>query len=427
MGGGGAGGVVAGADVIVAYRRTRAGMPADPEEIDAALAEGIRVEELVAPVRVLNDGQRVTGLVCVRMRLTEPDQSGRPRPIPVEGSEHTLSFDSVIVGIGQRPLLDFLADSGVARRRDGRVIADPETMETSLPGVFAGGDAVRGPATVICAVADGRCAAEQIMARYAPSPGRKPPVDEEGQPLGFGELIERRSRRAYRRLRQRLTERPPRNLDPLPFPVGAADARAEAERCLRCDLLCSLCETVCPNRAMRTYEVEPLEGAYPRWAVEEGALRPAGERLVTVQQGYQVVNIANFCNECGNCATFCPTQGAPYRDKPRLHLDRQSFDLESEGALFIEAGEDARMIYWKGPEGLRRLRKDRQRIRFESPALGLTLAAEDLQVLEAVAGPAAREDELLDCRECLELLVLLEGLTRSFPQVLDTSPRRECP
>jgi glutamate synthase (NADPH) small chain len=150
-------------EAIIAYRRSRAEMPARAEEVRHAEDEGIRFEMLVAPVAVHGDDDRwVTGLECVRMQLGAPDPSGRRRPVPVPGSEHVIPCDTIVAAIGTRanPLLTATCpDLGVGP--SGNVVVDEQGM-TNLPGVFAGGDIVRGSATVILAMGDGKRAAHAI-------------------------------------------------------------------------------------------------------------------------------------------------------------------------------------------------------------------------------------------------------------------------
>ena len=148
---------------LVVYRRTKDEMPARVEEVHHAEQEGVQFEFLTAPVEVLGNGQRwARGLKCVRMQLGEPDASGRPRPVPIPGSEHVLDCDAVIVAIGTRanPLLTSTCPELKLDRR-GNILVDEQGL-TNLPGVFAGGDIVRGAATVILAMGDGKRAATAI-------------------------------------------------------------------------------------------------------------------------------------------------------------------------------------------------------------------------------------------------------------------------
>jgi len=153
-----------GADAsLIVYRRTRKEIPARAEELHHAEQEGIEFEFLVAPVEVLGDEKRwVTGLKCVRMQLGEPDASGRARPVAVPGSEFVIPCDIVVVAIGTRanPLLTATCPD-LKLTRWGNIVVDVQGM-TSLPGVFAGGDIVRGAATVILAMGDGKHTAKSI-------------------------------------------------------------------------------------------------------------------------------------------------------------------------------------------------------------------------------------------------------------------------
>ncbi len=149
-------------EVIVLYRRTRGEMPAYNHEYEGALAEGIEFRWLVAPVRLLGRAF-VTGARCVSMKLGARDRSGRPRPVPVRGSEHTIACDQVIYSIGQRSDIRFLSTiEGLKTDRHGRVVVKGETMETSVPRLFAGGDCVNGGKEVVNAVQDGKVAARSI-------------------------------------------------------------------------------------------------------------------------------------------------------------------------------------------------------------------------------------------------------------------------
>ncbi|MDP1991365.1 MAG: NAD(P)-binding protein [Syntrophales bacterium] len=150
-------------EVFILYRRSRAEMPASPEEIEEAIEEGIKMEFLVAPVRILGEGGKVTGIECLRMELGEPDASGRRRPIPVKGSEFTIPLDSVVPAIGQAADLAFVPkESGIAINKWNTFDVDAVTFATNVPGVFAGGDVVTGPATIVKAVGAGKEAAVSI-------------------------------------------------------------------------------------------------------------------------------------------------------------------------------------------------------------------------------------------------------------------------
>jgi len=166
-----------GAEVTILYRRSREEMPAHDWEIAEAEAEGVKIEYLSAPTKLIGENGRLKAAECVRMKLGERDAQGRRRPEVIPGSEYALKTDWVIAAIGQVPETRFAQDLGIGLTREGLLEVDPDTLQTSLPGVFAAGDAVTGPATVVEAFAAGNRAAETIH-RYLlgiPTPPATPP------------------------------------------------------------------------------------------------------------------------------------------------------------------------------------------------------------------------------------------------------------
>ena len=150
-------------EVTVVYRRSREEMPAYAEEIEGALAEGVKIHYLTAPVGVLGSNGKVTGLHCIKTELGAPDATGRRRPVPVEGSEFVIDCDAIIPAIGQRPKVDWAADVEDLNVSGWNTLeVNPQTMQTGIPSVFAAGDGVTGPATVIEAVAAGHKAVEAM-------------------------------------------------------------------------------------------------------------------------------------------------------------------------------------------------------------------------------------------------------------------------
>jgi len=151
-----------GADqVTILYRRSKDEMPANLREVEEAEHEGVKIEFLVSPKRVLGENGKVAGIECARMQLGEPDETGRKKAVPVEGSEFKRETDMVILATGETPDLGFLPKD-VELNEDGTLWVDPVTLETSVKGVFGGGDAVSGPASVIEAIRDGKRAAKSI-------------------------------------------------------------------------------------------------------------------------------------------------------------------------------------------------------------------------------------------------------------------------
>ena len=149
--------------VLIIYRRTRAQMPAFKEEVDAALEEGIEVQFLRAPTKIITENGKVTGVGCIKMELAEADESGRRRPVPIGGTEFVINLDTLIVAIGEEPDLCFLGEGEpIEVSKRNRIVVCPETLATNVDGVFAGGDVVTGPNTVIDAMSSGKIAAGMI-------------------------------------------------------------------------------------------------------------------------------------------------------------------------------------------------------------------------------------------------------------------------
>ena len=247
-------------DAFILYRRSREEMPANAEEIEETEEEGININYLVNPVRIIGKDGKVTAVECARMRLGEPDSSGRRSPVPIEGSEFRLEVDTVIPAIGQAPDLSFLgADGQVKTSRRSTVEADSLTLETTMPGVFASGDVVLGPATVIEAIATGKQAAISID-RYLRGEDLR-----QGRNRDFVEAeVPLEGIKKARRHQSPTVSPGDRKADFREVVLGLAEdqAKAEAERCLSCGLCseCFQCVTACKAKAVdHAQEEETLE------------------------------------------------------------------------------------------------------------------------------------------------------------------------
>ena len=252
-------------DVFILYRRSRAEMPASPEEIEETLEEGIKMEFLVAPVRILGKDGKLTGVECLRMELGEPDASGRRRPIPIKGSEFVVQCDAILPAIGQAADLAFIpAESGVAINKWNTFEVDPVTFATNVPGVFAGGDVVTGPATVVKAVYAGKETAVSID-RYLRgediAAGREKDWTKDLADKGDISALEKVPREKYphRKPEERRT-------DFTEVGIGFSEQQAvdEARRCLNCGICseCYQCVEACIAGAIKhddTYEAETIE------------------------------------------------------------------------------------------------------------------------------------------------------------------------
>lgn len=217
--------------VTILYRRLIDDMPADKREIQEALEEGIEIRQLVAPVEFIGNG-RVQAVRCVRMELRGFDHTGRRKPRPVEGDEFLIEADSVIPAISQHSDLPFIDKSEVRTTRWGTLETDPRTMMTSMDGVFAGGDVVRGPDVVITAIADGKKAAQNID-KYLGGTGEL----NKGEPIEIPKPTEEKEVAEHERFPMRSLPPEERKRDFREVVVGfhKLNAIAEAMRCLRCD------------------------------------------------------------------------------------------------------------------------------------------------------------------------------------------------
>jgi NADPH-dependent glutamate synthase beta subunit-like oxidoreductase len=217
-------------DVTIVYRRTRAEMPAAPEEVEAAIHEGIKVVFLAAPNKITQKDGKLA-LECIKMRLGDPDASGRRSPVRIPGSEYITEYDNVIAGIGQASDIPAKFDLAVNR---GNIKASSATLETSKKGVFAGGDIVTGPASVIGAIAQGRLAASSID-KYL---GGKGVVDEVLAPVEamepvFGEDAHFSGKKQPHMAELENSKRQG-NFDEVEFGYSEQQAVDEGKRCYKC-------------------------------------------------------------------------------------------------------------------------------------------------------------------------------------------------
>jgi len=307
-------------EVCLIYRRTIDQMPADREEIAHLLQEGVEVVEMCNPHRLVVEDGALRGLECRRMEYKgDRDASGRKVPHEVPGTEFEIHLDTLIQAISQNAMLDFLEGEAIDINERGYIDVNPLTFETSLAGVYAGGDASNeGPASIVKAAAAGKAIAASILAE-GKLKSEAQTMESDGADVDTVSLLQRKSRRKWRVPAPQLPCDNRQSFDEVVITYDERQARAEASRCLDCDVYCSLCVGVCPNLALQTYETDPSAS--------------------TVRQRYQVTVLADLCNECGNCTTFCPTAGKPYRDKPRLYLDREQFEAENDNAYMIFRNE----------------------------------------------------------------------------------------
>jgi NADH-quinone oxidoreductase subunit F len=227
-------------DVRIYYRRSRNEMPVTKVEYEEAVAEGIDVNFLVSPTRIVSDNWQTVGLQCIRMRLGEADGNGRRRPVPIDGSEFFSEADTVIAAVGQAPDLSFLpANSALERTRWETLAVSNNTLATNVDGVFAGGDFVTGPGMVIDAIAAGRRAAISIDKYLRGDNSRVEIYDLKTKSAAEVTLPEEQETWEAQP-RQEVPRRPPeerkRTFEEIELNYSEESARQEAKRCLRCDL-----------------------------------------------------------------------------------------------------------------------------------------------------------------------------------------------
>ena len=329
-----------GADkVYVAYRRSRAEMPVDEEERGETEREGVQFEYLVAPTEIVSDGKGgISGLKCVRTRLGDADASGRRSPVVIDGSEFVIPCDTVVGAVSQYPINTFLPPDVDVAKRAGRVLVDSKTFATTALGVFACGDFVTGPSTVIEAVAQGRKAAVQInrfiqgdrprfteRAEFKLIHALATPEEYYDAPL-TSDMTEWTATSMSRRLQWGDDyDLHGRTANPMiDVPLRVIDfkrevetgftrtlAYKEAKRCYQCQLniqidgqmciLCNACVDVCP---MKCIEMIPLE----RMAALDGQTNIS---LISRDQlgqfGAAMVIDETVCIRCGLCVKRCPT------------------------------------------------------------------------------------------------------------------------
>ena len=252
------------------YRRTKKYMPADAEELEMAIADGAEFLELVAPVEQ-KDGK----LICEKMKLGDPDDKGRRKPVPT-GEMVEIPCDTVVSAVGEKVESEVFTRNGITVDEKGI-----PAFKTNLEGVYAGGDAMRGPATVVEGIADAQYFANAVIgeAHKFAIPAKAVATREEAV-AKKGVLCE--------------------------------SAKCEGNRCLTCNVVCQVCADVCPNRANVVIEL------------------PDGRQ--------QILHVDRMCNECGNCAVFCPYDSAPYREKFTLFLTREGFDESVNNQGFLPLG-----------------------------------------------------------------------------------------
>ena len=262
-------------NVYLVYRRTKRYMPADQEELEEAIEEGVNFQELLAPFTHENGK-----LLCHRMVLSDVDASGR-RSVKESDEVVEIPCDTVIASIGEKVDGSFYEKNGIAVTDKGLPVLKKESNETSVAGVYAAGDGAFGASVIVKAIADAKLACEAILNKTIGTDRPSLTTDEKIY-AKKGNLVE-----------------PEKGLNP-------------DKRCLACDHICENCCDVCPNRANFAIKVPGVEM-------------------------HQIIHVDYMCNECGNCETFCPYNSAPYKEKFTLfHRAEEMEDSKNDGFAFVD-------------------------------------------------------------------------------------------
>jgi len=389
--------------VTIVYRRTIDEMPAVFQEIVDAMKEGVEFMELASPVEVLADELGIVkGLKCIKMELGEPDESGRRRPVPVDGSEFNIQADTVIPSIGQKVTVDFTDPQLLKTRQDD--------FETQLDNVYIGGDARLGAASLIKGVADGRKIAEIITTKSGLefTLGNHKPAEREKNPVS--ELMTKKAVRVPAVHPAELSLDDRKNFNIVEQTFTEEEAKQEASRCLLCDEVCNICTTVCPNFANVYYKTEKETIQLQKVVITKGKQQVVNDRAFEIKQGIQILNIDNFCNECGNCNTFCPTSGAPYKTKPKIFLTRDSFDLSTYGYFLEETAEGSKLIGKKEGEVSSLLTKNDVYV-FETTKGRVVLNRTDFSIKKVELNKTVNAG-IIELQEAATMRVIMQGLSK---------------
>jgi formate dehydrogenase major subunit len=304
-------------EVFILYRRSKEEMPVDPRELEQVEEEGIKIHYLTQPIWVLSrDGIRVSGVRCIRNRLGDFEKDGRRRPIPIEGTEFEIDIDLLIPAVSQSPDISFLPEEiGLEISKWDRLSVNPETFETNVHGIFAGGDFVTGPRDVIRVIADGRKAALSIHTYLCGEEFKK-------KPAHFTAISEVKIDPDLEKIPQQKIETIPikeRKSVDREVESGFSNEVAvkEAIRCLQCHIftifdrtkciLCGGCVDICPKSCFRMARLDEIEGDEKLSKLVESLYKVSLEEAQKLNLASVIFKDESRCIQCGLCVKRCPT------------------------------------------------------------------------------------------------------------------------
>jgi putative selenate reductase len=353
---------------------------------------------LTAPLEIKEENDKLK-LTCCKMKLSGKDKSGRAAPERIPDLELKIEFDKILPAIGQEVASEFL----------GSLKVNTETCETQFKNVYLGGDALRGSSTLIKAIADGKNISQNILNKVRGNVTTKNETTSKNNTPDdfqiknatriFGEkIIETHvfERNSFELVTKSLTQE---------------SAQKESARCLFCDVYCNTCVTVCPNRAFISYTVKPNRYKSKKIIVSSKNLLFKEDFEFEIKQEYQVLNINDFCNECGNCTTFCPTNGAPYKNKPRLYLNKNDFQYCREG-YFCGIVSNKKFIEYKSGIKTERIVNEPNCFEYQHDDYEIRLDLKDLRIIKT------KIFKTMECEISLRNAVKMCILLKYLPEYL---------
>ncbi len=330
------------------------------------------------------------------MKLGKKDDSGRAQPIEIPDSDFEIEMDTLIPAIGQEIDIDF-ADSN-------ELLTFKDSYQTKIPNVFIGGDAMRGASTAINAIGDGRKAAQEIIDKAKIEYSTKKEFKRTEQSVN--QLMLKKANRILPQkvIETSLEER--RNFNLVSTTLTENEAIKEASRCLLCDEVCNICTTVCPNLAFHSFVIEPVKYNLQKVTSFKGEIKISQSINFEVKQKYQILHLADWCNQCGNCDTFCPSSGAPYLEKPHLYLDRKTFDNEKDGYFLDMKNEIPVLLCYRENQIYSFIRMN-EFFQFETDNFTLKLKSESFEIVDVEVKEKINFE--VDLEIAAEMQIILQG------------------